>query len=177
MVIVDWIIIGVLVISMLISFRRGFFKEAISLVTWVAAILVSRIFGAEFAVLLEPHIATASMRFAAAYLILFVGTLIAGGIVSFIVGEFVKMTGLTGTDRFFGMLFGLARGGIVVVIAVALMHYVLPVQEDTWYQQSRLIPEIVQVIETLGPVLWEEGNQLLETHSDVSTQASQATGG
>lgn len=165
MVVVDWIILGILAISMLISFRRGFIKEAISLVTWITAVIVSRLFGSEFAVLLEPYIEVASMRQGAAYLVLFIGTLIAGGIVSFIVGEFVKMTGLTGTDRFFGMFFGLARGGIVVLVAVALMHYVLPVEEDPWYQQSKLIPQIVQVIEELGPILWEEGNQLLDGNS------------
>ena len=78
------------------------------------------------------------------------------------------MTGLTGTDRFFGMLFGLARGGIVVGVGVSLLHYVLPVEEDNWYRQSQLIPEIVILIEQLGPVLIEEGNQLLEN----STQAT-----
>ena len=172
MAIIDWVIVGVLVISMLISYRRGFVKEAVSLVTWVAAVIISRFFGSEFAVLLEPHIETASVRMASAYLILFVGTLIAGGIVNFIVGEFVKMTGLTGTDRFFGMLFGLARGGIVVGVGVSLLHYVLPVEEDNWYRQSQLIPEIVILIEQLGPVLIEEGNQLLENSTQTTPPQS-----
>ncbi|MDA0977676.1 MAG: CvpA family protein [Proteobacteria bacterium] len=169
MAIVDWIIIGVLAISMLISFRRGFVKEALSLVTWFAAVIVARVFGSELAVLLEPHIATSSIRFASAYAMLFIGTLIAGGMVNFMVGEFIKMTGLTGTDRFLGMFFGLARGGILVMIAVAILHYAAPVEQDGWYQQSVLIPEIVRVIEELGPVLWDQGGQLLNKQTPATS--------
>jgi membrane protein required for colicin V production len=159
---VDWIIIGILGISTLMSIRRGFVKEALSLFTWIAAVIVARLFSGQFSVLLEPHIDTASLRLGASYLILFVGTLIVGGMVNFIVGEFVKMTGLTGTDRFLGMFFGFARGAIIILLFVAGLHYLAPVQEDTWYQESRLIPEIVKVVEDLGPVLWEQGEQLLQ---------------
>jgi len=160
---VDWIILGVLAISTLMSVRRGFVKEALSLLTWIAAVIVARLFAGQFAVLLENSIETASLRLGAAYLVLFVGTLIVGGMVNFLVGEFVKMTGLTGTDRFLGMFFGLARGALFVTLAVAGLHYLAPVKEDQWYQESRLIPEIVVLVERLGPVLWEQGEQLLET--------------
>jgi len=160
---VDWIILAVLAISTLMSVRRGFVKEALSLLTWIAAVIVARLFAGQFAVLLENSIETASLRLGAAYLILFVGTLIVGGMMNFLVGEFVKMTGLTGTDRFLGMFFGLARGALFVTLAVAGLHYLAPVKEDRWYQESRLIPEIVVLVERLGPVLWEQGEQLLET--------------
>lgn len=160
--VVDWIILGVLAISTLMSIQRGFVKEALSLVTWIAAVIVARLFAAQFAVLLEGHIATPSLRMGASYLVLFVGTLIVGGMVNFLVGEFVKFTGLTGTDRFLGMFFGLARGAILVLILVAGLHYLAPVKEDGWYLDSVLIPEIVKVVEQLGPVLWEQGEQLFQ---------------
>ena len=160
--IVDWIILGVLVISTLMSIQRGFVKEALSLVTWIAAVIVARLFAGQFSVLLEAHIGTPSLRMGASYLILFVGTLIVGGMVNFMVGEFVKFTGLTGTDRFLGMFFGLARGAILVLIFVAGLHYLAPVKEDGWYRESLFIPEIVNVVERLGPVLWEQGEQLFE---------------
>jgi len=158
----DWIIIGIVGISMLMSVRRGFVKEALSLVTWIAAVIIARLFAGHVSILLEGQIETASLRMGASYLLLFVGTLMVGGVVNFVMGEFVKMTGLTGTDRFLGMFFGLARGALIVLMIVAGMHYVLPVEEDDWYRQSRLVPEIVAVIERLGPVLWEQGEQLLQ---------------
>ena len=163
---VDWIILAVLAISTLMSVRRGFVKEALSLLTWIAAVVIARLFAGQFSVLLEASIETASLRLGAAYLILFIGTLIVGGMVNFLVGEFVKMTGLTGTDRFLGMFFGLARGALFVTVTVAGLHYLAPVKEDQWYQESSLIPEIVILVEKLGPVLWEQGEQLLETGTE-----------
>ena len=153
---IDWLIVGVLGISTLISIRRGFVKEALSLMTWIASVLVARLFASQFTVVLEPYIATDSLRLGAAYLILFIVTLMVGGMVNYLVGEFVRMTGLSGLDRLLGTIFGFARGGVIVLVLVALMHYILPVKEDDWYQQSQLIPQIVQVIEELGPVLWEQ---------------------
>ena len=158
---VDWIIVGVLAVSTLISLRRGFVKEALSLVTWIAAVLVARLFANQFAVVLTPYIETESIRLLSAYLILFIATLMVGGIVNYMLSEIVKVTGLTGLDRMLGMAFGFVRGGIVVLVFVAIVHYALPVQEDDWYQESRLIPEAVVLIEQFGPVVWEQGEELL----------------
>ena len=159
---VDWIIVGVLAVSTLISLRRGFVKEALSLLTWVAAILVARLFASQFTFVLAPYIETESLRLGAAYLILFIVTLMVGGMVNYMVSELVKVTGLSGLDRILGMAFGFVRGGIIVLVFVAILHYVLPVQEDNWYQQSRLIPEVVVLIEQLGPFIWEQGELLMQ---------------
>jgi membrane protein required for colicin V production len=169
---IDWVIVGVLGISTLISIRRGFVKEALSLVTWIAAVLIARLFAGQFTVVLEPYIETDSLRLGASYLILFIATLMVGGMVNYLVGEFVRMTGLSGLDRLLGTIFGFARGGVIVLVFVALMHYVLPVEEDDWYQQSRFIPQLVSVIEELGPVLWEQGEGLLDKNPDLSPEIS-----
>ncbi len=159
---VDWIIVGVLAVSTLISLRRGFVKEALSLVTWIAAVLVARLFANQFTVVLTPYIETESIRLLSAYLILFIATLMVGGMVNYMLSEIVKVTGLTGLDRMLGMAFGFVRGGIVVLVFVAIVHYALPVQEDDWYQQSKLIPEAVVLIEQFGPVVLEQGELLMQ---------------
>lgn len=171
---IDWVIVGVLGVSTLISIRRGFVKEALSLVTWIAAVLISRLFAGQFTIVLEPYIETDSLRLGTSYLVLFIATLMLGGMLNYLIGEFVKMTGLSGLDRLLGTIFGFARGGVIVMVIVALMHFVLPVKEDDWYQQSQFIPQIVTVIEEFGPVLWEQGEGFLdksfETKSDSSTE-------
>ena len=159
---IDWIILGVLVISTLISIRRGFVKEALSLLTWLAAVVLARLFAVQFTVILEPYIESEPIRLGVAYMILFIGTLMVGGMVNYLISEFVKIAGLSGLDRMLGMFFGFARGAIIIVIFVAGLHYVAPVKEDEWYRQSRLVPEIVVIIEQLGPVLWEQGEQLFQ---------------
>ena len=172
---IDWVIVGVLGVSTLISIRRGFVREALSLVTWIAAVLVSRLFAGQFTVVLEPYIETDSLRLGTSYLVLFIATLMVGGMLNYLIGEFVRMTGLSGLDRLLGTIFGFARGGVIVLVIVALMHFVLPVEEDDWYRQSQFIPQIVNVIEEFGPVIWEQGEGFLdknfETKSDDSSEA------
>jgi membrane protein required for colicin V production len=167
LVAIDWVIVGVVGISTLVSIRRGFVKEALSLVTWIAAVLIARLFAAKLTIVLEPYIETDPLRLGVSYIALFVATLMVGGMVNYLVGEFVKITGLSGFDRLLGTIFGFCRGGIIILVIVALMHYLLPVEKDDWYQTSRFIPQIISVIEELGPVLWEHGEEFLEKNHEV----------
>jgi len=121
MTVLDWIIIIVIVISSLISLKRGFVKEALSLASWIAALIISRMFAGNLAVLLADVIDSANWRLAAAFAILFVVTLIVGAMINHLISEFIRMTGLTGTDRVLGVVFGVLRGIILVVAMLALM--------------------------------------------------------
>ena len=135
----DWVIIAVIVVSSLISLKRGFVKEALSLVTWVVAFVVARLFTDNLSTLLAEYIDTPSARVVAAFAILFIATLFIGALLSNLIGLLIKATGLSGTDRVLGMVFGIARGGLIVVVLIALLG-MTPVIQDRWWQQSTLIP-------------------------------------
>ena len=62
-----------------------------------------------------------------------------GGLIGLLLGELVKRTGLTGSDRFAGMLFGIIRGMVVVAVCVMLAG-LTPLPEDSWWKESVLIP-------------------------------------
>lgn len=141
---VDWAILAVIAISALISLSRGFVKEALSLLTWIIAGAVAWMFGGALAQYLESYIETPSARVIAGCAILFVATLLVGAMVNYLIGELIRVTGLSGTDRFLGMVFGAARGGLLVVVAVGLLS-LGPVQQDSWWQQSRLVPQFLLV--------------------------------
>ncbi|MBP8236916.1 MAG: CvpA family protein, partial [Pseudomonas sp.] len=76
--------------------------------------------------------------------ILFVVTLLVGALVNYLIGELIRVTGLSGTDRFLGMVFGAARGGLLVVVLVGLIS-LAPVQQDSWWQESALLPHFLMV--------------------------------
>ncbi len=135
----DWVILAVIVVSSLISLKRGFVKEALSLATWIAAFVVARLFTDNMSALLAGYIDTPSARVVAAFVLLFVATLFAGALINNLIGLLVRATGLSGTDRVLGMVFGIARGGVLVVVLVALLG-LTPVIQDRWWQQSTLIP-------------------------------------
>ena len=136
---VDWAIIIVVLVSTLISIMRGFVKEALSLATLIAAILIARVFGPQVADMLVDFISVPSLRLAAAYGGLYLATMIIGGMINYLIYQIVSISGLSSINRILGMGFGFVRGGLIVVVAVAIMAR-MPISEDSWWQSSRLIP-------------------------------------
>lgn len=140
----DWAIIAVLGFSALISAVRGFIKEALSLVIWLTAAIVASIFHDDLALWLIDIISTPSLRMLTAWITLFIAVLIIGGICSYLLGKLVEATGLTGTDRLLGVLFGITRGLIIIMVVLIVLTEILPVAEDAWWQESRLISFFMQ---------------------------------
>ncbi|MGD2081712.1 MAG: CvpA family protein [Chromatiales bacterium] len=139
MIWVDYLIIGIIGLSALISLVRGFMREAFSLAAWIAAFWIGWAFFRELAVRLEPWIAVPSIRLGAAFLILMVATLIVGAVVGYLVCQLVDRTGISGTDRLIGMFFGAARGALLVGILV-LLAGLTAFPTDPWWRASHLIP-------------------------------------
>lgn len=136
---VDWCIAGIIIISTVISLWRGFIKEILSLIIWIMAVVIAWLYGGSFANYLSPNIELPWLRVVISCAILFILTLIVGSIVNFVLARLIKATGLSGTDRFLGMFFGAARGGIAVIIFVGLLMDT-PAAESNWWKESQLIP-------------------------------------
>lgn len=139
----DITILCVLLFSGLISLKNGFIKEALSLAVWLVALIVAVSFKGQMAQLLTDAIATPSLRQMAAFAILFIATLIIGGLLNHLLAHLVSVTGLTGTDRFLGFLFGIVRGGLVIMLLVFFLPELIPVEQDAWWRDSQLIPHFV----------------------------------
>lgn len=138
MIWVDYVIIGIIGVSALISLVRGFVRETLSLIVWVLAFGLAWSYFRELALQLSPWITTPSFRLGAAFLVIFLGVLIVGGIVGFLIGQLVDKTGLSGTDRLLGMIFGAARGAVLVAILV-LLAGLTPFPQDPWWRDSTLL--------------------------------------
>lgn len=138
----DWAIIAIILISALISLMRGFVREALSLGTWALAFVIAVSFHSSMESLLSSAVSKPYVRELLAYVILFGGGLLVGGIATNLLVLLVEKTGLSGTDRMLGMVFGAARGFIVVLVLVIMAPAVLTdIDQDQWWQQSALIPE------------------------------------
>ena len=138
---IDWILIAVVAISGLISLKRGFVREALSLASWVIAFIVARYFSANLATLLVGHVETNTLRWALAFAALFAGTLVICALINHLMVEIVRVTGLSGTDRVFGMVFGISRGLLIIVTLVYLAQFT-PAPSDNWWKESRVIPHL-----------------------------------
>ena len=146
----DYTILVIIAISAVLSLFRGYVKEMLALVAWAAAFWVAFAFADRGAALLAGHIDTPSARLAIAFLVLFLATLLVGGLVNYLAGKLVEKTGLTSTDRMMGLIFGLVRG-VAVVAIIVLLAGLTPVPHDPWWRESQLIGHFQQL------ALWMRG--------------------
>jgi len=136
--IVDIAIIAVLIVSAIISYTRGFFKEALSLAAWITSVWVATQFAPSLSALAEPYISVPTLRLGAAFLLLFLVTLILFSMANHLVAQLIKKTGFGGTDRAVGVVFGLMRGGVIVVVLVVLAG-VTTMPQQPWWQDSHFV--------------------------------------
>lgn len=134
----DYTILAVLGLSILISLMRGFVREALSLITWVAAFWVAFTFYGILAEMLQNSIHSDGMRMAVAFGGLFLVTLILGALINYLIGQLVDKTGLSGTDRMLGVLFGFGRG-VLLVTVLLLLARLTPMPEEPWWKTSVVI--------------------------------------
>ena len=146
----DFTIIGIIFFSIIISLIRGFVREALSLISWAVAIWIALSYSTPFAALLSNYISSDMIRMGVAFFSLFAISLILGTLISYLVAQVIQKTGLSGTDRMLGLIFGLGRGSLVVALML-LVAGLTEVPHSDWWQASVLIPNFTPL------VLWLEG--------------------
>ncbi|MEM6999594.1 MAG: CvpA family protein [Pseudomonadota bacterium] len=136
----DVVILIIVSVSALMGVVRGLVKELLSLVGWVVAFVTALMF-AEHASVYLPVDWGESIRVTVAFIGLFIGVLVAAGIVQWLVAKLIKSTGLGSTDRFLGLVFGAGRGLLVVLVLLIVTRDTI--RDAQWYREASLPGELL----------------------------------
>ena len=145
---IDYIIVGIIVFSIIVSLLRGFVREVLSLASWIVAIAI-----------------------------LFVLSLIVGAIVNYVIGQLVDRTGLSGTDRVLGACFGFLRGVLIVAAILFFLDTFTGSNQTDWWKESKLIPHFRFVVDWFFQQIQANSSFLNSTLNleQVTTPASNPT--
>ena len=116
-----------------------------------------------------------SVRLATAYSVLFLATLIVGAIINYFIGKMVRATGFSGTDRTLGLLFGVARGTAIIIIAIMLARLTV-VREDAWWKESLFVMYLEPWAEKAQALLPDNLDEKIDTLQPSKSGGSQDNG-
>jgi len=145
----DYAVLAIIGLSILLSMMRGFVREILSLVSWVVAFFVAKFYTLELAPLLPKEIPSESLRLLAAFLILFLATLLVSSLLAIALAQVFKHLGLNWVDRFLGAFFGLARGIVIVGVLVLLAGLTSLPKDGRWRNAMFSAPLEAMVVSVL----------------------------
>ena len=140
----DVMVLAVLAVSVAMSFRKGLSREVIGLATVVLAILLGIWFYGTAGSFLAPYLSSRALANFAGFMLVFCGVMLVGHLVSYIVGRFLKVTGLSIFDHLLGAVFGALRGVLIsVALIMAIMAFSQGDKPPSSVVQSRTAPYMV----------------------------------
>jgi len=150
----DYLLLAITGFSMVLSLWRGFVREIISLIGLIAAFIVAGRASGVATELVQDWIPNATAASLAGFGLVFICVMLAVALVGTLIRKLVDMADLTASDRTLGMIFGLARG--LLLIGLFFLVYTTYAKPDADYMKnSMLTPYAIQMGNLLGKAIPE----------------------
>ena len=159
MAIIDIIIAVALTISIIVGFVRGFVKESISIATLVIAIWAALYFGPTVGNVSDSWLSSEELQMWFGRVMVFLVILTIGGLLGWGISKLIRLSVLSGLDRFMGSLFGALRGVLLAALFVIGGQFA-GFDNDEWWLKSRLLPHF-EVVADWIKVMAPKGYELI----------------
>ncbi|MES2362713.1 MAG: CvpA family protein [Pseudomonadota bacterium] len=158
---VDWILLGVLVFSMALGAWRGLVYEVLSVLGWAVSFYLAQWFAPRVAGWLPIQSASDPVRYAAAFVLVFIAAVFAAGLLAFLLKKLVEAIGLRPVDRTLGAAFGVLRG-VILLLAATVVIDMTALKSSDWWQESRGAVALTATLKGLKPMLPEQFAKYLD---------------
>ena len=151
----DWILLALLAASMLLGALRGLVYEVLSVMGWIAAFLLAQWFAPTVSEKLPMQGSGETLRFAAAFVLVFITSVFAAGLISSLMKKLISAVGLRPVDRILGAIFGAFRG-LILLLALSVVVHMTALHESEWWLESKGGPMLMTLLKGLRPMLPEK---------------------
>ena len=155
MTIFDYVVLLIISLSVILSVMRGLLREVLAILSWIVSFYVAKTYASQIIPMMPSNIPNDSLRFLAAFLVLFFATLIITSLLSIPLAEIFNKVGLSWLNRLLGAVFGFARGVLIVGIVVFLAGLTSIPQDSMWRNAMFSAPSEAMV---LSSVPWVASN-------------------
>ncbi len=134
----DFILIGVMLVSALLAMIRGFMREILSIAAWVIAAVATLYAYSRLLPYAKTYFNNDIIAAGAVIGGTFLGTLLIVSIITVRFSDMVLDSRVGALDRTLGFLFGLARGLIIVVVAFLFFAWLVPPRtQPSWVANAK----------------------------------------
>ncbi len=126
----DFAVMAILLVSLTLGLWRGFVREVLSLLGWPVAFVLSNMYAGNIA--RSIPLVQETLRLTLVYVLIFIAVLIVWGVLVMMLTKLLKAIGSGWSDRMLGGLFGIVRGGLVVLVLVWLAGMTALPEQQFW---------------------------------------------
>lgn len=145
----DYVAIGIICLSIFTGLFRGFVKELVALCVWVLAIWLALTYTPMIEPYFTQYIHDKTARLVVSFMIILLSTILVGALFNAILGFILRRSGLSGTDRILGMLFGFVRGVFMVTLLI-FVGRMTAIPQQNISQQSYLYSKFDPLVDKLS---------------------------
>ena len=157
-------VLGVVLISALLSTMRGFTREVLAIGSWAAAAAAAYYFYPYVLPYLEPYIHKQAVAQAVAAAVVFFATLILVSLFTVRVSDAILDSKIGALDRSLGFLFGAARGFLLAVVAFSIFNWLVgDKQQPDWVKTAKTRPALIGTANWVIALLPEDAAATLES--------------
>ena len=125
-------VLAIIGISIIVSMMRGAVKEMLAIIGWLVAFYVAKTYSSMLSPMLPQDIPTEALKTLAAFLILLIAVLFINSLLSIAISSIISKVGLGWLNRLLGIVFGFAKGVLIVCVLVFLAGLTSLPKERMW---------------------------------------------
>jgi membrane protein required for colicin V production len=158
----DIVLLGLVVVSGLLSLRLGLVREVFALGALLIGIFGAILFSRAFAPLLPELFGSAAVTQIIFFLICFLVLHVFISLIGAVISRFLRSAKLGAVDHLLGFLFGLARGTVLAILLIVGLSFVLPAKHSL-FSGSRGCSWADTPVRIFGDLLPEKAGEYLRS--------------